>query len=139
MKKSLYFLLFLSLFTYEVVSQENVPEDTISPISQSEGILINQLINQLKLKLATQFKSQLETELSTELQSKSNKELNFAIDSMMLQLDEVIDQTNNFPKDSLIVINSFMKNFNLSINDQEPNGDDLFEMDELMGFHDTFY
>ena len=135
MKKSLYFLLFLSLFTYEVVGQENVPEDTISSISQSAGMLINQL----KSQLATQFNSQLETQLATELQSKSNKELNFAIDSMMLQLDEVIDQTNNFPKDSLIVINSFMKNFNLSINDQEPNGDDLFEMDELMGFHDTFY
>ena len=135
MKKSLYFLLFLSLFTYEVVGQENVPEDTISSISQSAGMLINQL----KSQLATQFKSQLETQLATELQSKSNKELNFAIDSMMLQLDEVIDQVNIFPKDSLVIINSFMKKFNLSINDQEPNGDDLFEMDELMGFHDTFY
>ena len=137
MKKSLLFLLFLSLFSYEIIGQENVSEDTTSPISQSQSA--GMLINQLKSQLATQLKSQLVTQLTTELQSKSNKELSFAIDSMLLQLDEVIDQANNFPKDSLFIINSFMKNFNFSINDQEPNGDQLIEMDELMGFHDTFY
>lgn len=135
MKKSLLFILFLSLFSYEVIGQENVPEDTISPISESSGMLINQL----KSQLASQFKSQLETQLTTELQSKSNKELNFAIDSMLLQLDEVIDQAKKFPKDSLVIINSFMKNFNISINEQKPNEDGLFEMDELIRFHDTFY
>lgn len=135
MKKSLLFLLFLSLFSYEVIGQENRPEDTIPPTSRNAGMLINQL----KSELGAQLKSQLETQLITEFQSKSNKELNLAIDSMLLQIDEVIDQVNDFPKDSLALINSFMKSFKISIDEQESNDSALFEMDELMEFHDTFY
>ena len=135
MKRGLLFLLFLSLFSYEVIGQENKLEDTTPATSRNAGMLINQL----KSQLGAQLKSQLETQLSTGFQSKSNKELNFAIDSMLLQIDEVIGQADNFPKDSLAVINSFMKSFNISINDQESNENALFEMDELMEFHDTFY
>ncbi|MDD4727528.1 MAG: hypothetical protein PHN55_02105 [Dysgonamonadaceae bacterium] len=135
MKKSLLFLLFLSLFSYEVIGQESRPEDTIPPISQVAGMMMTQL----KSQLGTLLKSQMETELITAFQSKSNEELNFAIDSMLLQIDEVIEQANDFPKDSLAIINSFMKSFKISINDQESNENGLFEMDELMEFHDTFY
>ena len=135
MKKSLLFLLFLSLFSYEVIGQENRPEDTIPPTSRNAEMFINQL----KSQLGAQLKSQLETQLITEFQSKSNKELNLAIDSMLLKIDEVIEQANDFPKDSLAIINSFMKSFKISINEQESNDSALFEMDELLEFHDTFY
>lgn len=135
MKKSLLLLLFLSLFSYDVIGQEHKLEDTIPPITRNAGMLINQL----KSQLGAQLKSQLETQLITEFQFKSNKELNLAIDSMLLQIDEVIEQANDFPKDSLAIINSFMKSLKISINEQESNDDALFEMDELMEFHDTFY
>lgn len=135
MKKSLLLLLFLSLFSYEVIGQKHKLEDTIPPITRNVGMLINQL----KSQLGAQLKSQLETQLITEFQFKSNKELNLAIDSMLLQIDEVIEQANDFPKDSLAIINSFMKSFKISINEQESNDSALFEMDELLEFHDTFY
>lgn len=135
MKKSLLFLLCFSLFTYGVVAQENEPENTNPPISLDAGMMISQLKDQLK----TQLKSQLETQLVTELQSKSKKELNLAIDSMLLELDDVIEQANNNSTDSLALIKSFMKNFNFSVNEQMPDGGELFEMDELLKFHDTFY
>ena len=135
MKKSLLFLLLLSLFTYGVVAQENEPEDTIPPFPEGAGMLITQL----KSQLGSQLKSQLESKLETELQSKSKKELNHAIDSMLLELDEAIERVNDYPKDSLALINSFMKDFNISFNGQEPGGGELFEMDELLKFHDRFY
>jgi|SRR5690554_3269689 DNA topoisomerase VI subunit B len=135
MKKSLLFLLCFSLFTYSVVAQENEPENTISSLPEGAGMMISQLKAQLK----TQLKSQLETQLVTELQSKSEKELNLAIDSMLLELDDVIEQANNNSTDSLALIKSFMKNFNFSVNEQVPDGGELFEMDELLKFHDTFY
>ncbi|MBF6627441.1 MAG: hypothetical protein ITG04_02885 [Proteiniphilum sp.] len=135
MNKSLLFLLCFCLFTYGVVAQENEPEDTNPPISLDAGMMISQLKAQLK----TQLKSQLETQLVTGLQSKSDKELNVAIDSMLLELEEVVERANNFPEDSLAVINSFMKNINFSVNEQKPDGGELFEMDELLKFHDTFY
>ena len=135
MKKSLLFLLCFSLFTYSVVAQENEPENTISSLPEGAGMMISQLKAQLK----TQLKSQLETQLVKELQSKSKKELNLAIDSMLLELDDVIEQANNNSTDSLALIKSFMKNFNFSVNEQVPDGGELFEMDELLKFHDTFY
>jgi hypothetical protein len=135
MNKSLLFLLCFCLFTYGVVAQENEPEDTNPPISLDAGMMISQLKAQLK----TQLKSQLETQLVTGLQSKSDKELNVAIDSMLLELEEVVERANNFPEDSLAVINSFMKNINFSVNEQKPDGGELFEMNELLKFHDTFY
>jgi hypothetical protein len=135
MNKSLLFLLCFCLFTYGVVAQENEPEDTNPPISLDAGMMMSQLKAQLK----TQLKSQLETQLVTGLQSKSDKELNVAIDSMLLELEEVVERANNFPEDSLAVINSFMKNINFSVNEQKPDGGELFEMNELLKFHDTFY
>ena len=97
------------------------------------------MMSQLKAQLKTQLKSQLEPQLVTGLQSKSAKELNVAIDSMLLELEEVVARANNFPEDSLAVINSFMKNINFSVNEQKPDGGELFEMNELLKFHDTFY
>ena len=135
MQKSLLFLLCFCLFSYGVVAQENEPENSIPPLPEGAGMMISQLKAQLK----TQLKSQLETQLVKELQSKSKKELNLAIDSMLLELDDVIEQANHNPTDSLALINSFMKNFNFSVNEQVPDSGELFEMEELMKFHDTFY
>lgn len=135
MQKSQLFLLCFCLFSYGVVAQENEPENTIPPLPEGAGMMISQLKAQLK----TQLKSQLETQLVKELQSKSKKELNLAIDSMLLELDDVIEQANHNPTDSLALINSFMKNFNFSVNEQVPDSGELFEMEELMKFHDTFY
>lgn len=135
MKKSLLFLMCFSLFTFGVVAQENEPDDTISPFPEGAEMMISQLKAQLK----TQLKSQLETQLVKELQTKSKKELNLSIDSMLLELDDVIEQANHNPTDSLALINSFMKNFNFSVNEQVPDSGELFEMEELMKFHDTFY
>ena len=135
MQKILLFLLCFSLFTFGVVAQENVPDDTNPPFPEGAEMMITQLKAQLK----TQLKSQLETQLVAQLQSKSKKELNLAIDSMLLELDDVIAQADNNTTDSLALIKSFMKNFNFSVNEQVPDGGELFEMDELLKFHDTFY
>ena len=135
MKKSLLLLLCLGLFSFTTTAQEQQPEESHPSISQNAGMLISQL----KAQLGAQLKDQLESRLKTEFETKSNKELNVAIDSMLMQLDEIIEQANNFPKDSLALINSFMQNFNFTVNEQESNDGELFEIDELMEFYDTIY
>lgn len=135
MKKSLLLLILLCLFAYDVVAQENEPEDSIPHIAKSEMMLISQLKSQLK----TQLKTQLESQLLTDLQSKSDKELNLVIDSMLLQLDKDIARITEYPDDSLAIFNSFLKNIKFSMNEQEPDGAAMFDRDELMKFHDKFY
>ena len=135
MKKSLLFLLCLTLFAIGIAAQENEPADTIPHIAESETIMISQLKSQLK----TQLKTELESQLPAGLQSKSDKELNLVIDSMLLQLDEDIARITEFPEDSLAMINIYMKNIKFSMNEQEPDGAAMFDRDELMKFHDKFY
>src|SRR5690554_1792802 len=135
MKKNLLLMLCLGLFSFTTTAQEQQPEESRPSISQDAG----RLISQLKAQLGTQLRDQLESQLVTGLQDKSREELNLVIDSMLLQLDEIIEQANNFPKDSLLLINSFMQNLSFTVNEQEPNEGELFEMDELSGFYDTFY
>ncbi len=133
MKKSLLVLVFLALFTYTTTAQDKEANvENKSELFDSKG-LMSQLKEQLKSQLRDQFVSQIRTQF----ESMSNRELNHAIDSMLIQVDEVIEKTRNFSKDSLDLIYEFLPDLKLNLNDEDMDGTKILEKEELMDFYDS--
>src|SRR5690554_257238 len=114
MKKYLLVYLQTGLLNFTISSQNSNTDRE----KDSLNIDPNNLITQLKEQLKTQLKEQLETQLITGFDSLSNKELNIAIDSMVLVLDGVIEQSKGVSMDSLEIAYSLLSDFNFKLNDQ---------------------
>src|SRR5690554_7323271 len=96
MKKNLLLFVFLAVFAYSLTAQDK-ESDIIKnePVLLDSGSILSQLKEQLGVQLKTQLKEQFETQVKTGFDSLSRKELNHAIDSMVLMLDEVIKQSKD--------------------------------------------
>lgn len=134
MKKYLLLYLLTGLFTF-TISAQNSDAD-----SEKDSLIFdpNNLISQLKEQLRTQLKEQLETQLITGFDSLSNKELNIAIDSMVVVLDGVIEQSKGISMNSLEIAYSLLSDFNFKLNDQGMDDIQIFEKEDIMEFYDSF-
>src|SRR5690554_125218 len=113
MKKNVLLLLLLGFFSFIVSAQEVGGEES----SQSPSSVVEMLRSQLKEQIGAQLKEQVETQLVNGFKDKSRKELNVAIDSMLLQLNELIEQVDTLPEDSLTFINEFMNTLSFKMDD----------------------
>src|SRR5690554_4211151 len=139
MKKYLLLFLFLGVFTYTLSAQDK-ESDIIKnePVLLDSGSILSQLKEQLGVQLETQLKEQFETQVKTGFDSLSRKELNHAIDSMVLMLDEVIKQSKDVSMDSLDVVYNALSNFNFKLNDQDASDGSLLEKEDLLEFYESF-
>lgn len=135
MKKNVLLLLLLGFFPFIVSAQEVGGEES----SQSPSAVVEMLRSQLKEQIGAQLKEQVETQLVNGFKDKSRKELNVAIDSMLLQLNELIEQVDTLPEDSLTFINEFMNTLSFKMDDDSPESENIFEADEVKGFYESFY
>ena len=123
MKKHLLLFLFLGVFTYTLSAQDKEPDIIKNdPVLLDSGSILSQLKEQLK----------------TGFDSLSRKELNHAIDSMVLMLDEVIKQSKDVSMDSLDVVYNALSNFNFKLNDQDASDGSLLEKEDLLEFYESF-
>jgi len=139
MKKYLLLFLFLGVFTYTLSAQDK-ESDIIKnePVLLDSGSILSQLKEQLGVQLKTQLKEQFETQVKTGFDSLSRKELNHAIDSMVLMLDEVIKQSKDVSMDSLDVVYNALSNFNFKLNDQDASTGTLLKKEDLLEFYESF-
>jgi len=139
MKKHLLLFLFLGVFTYTLSAQDKEPDIIKNdPVLLDSGSILSQLKEQLGVQLKTQLKEQFETQVKTGFDSLSRKELNHAIDSMVLMLDEVIKQSKDVSMDSLDVVYNALSNFNFKLNDQDASDGSLLEKEDLLEFYESF-
>ncbi|MFA5650850.1 MAG: hypothetical protein WC914_06885 [Proteiniphilum sp.] len=139
MKKYLLLFLFLGVFTCTLSAQDK-ESDVIknNPVLLDSGSILSQLKEQLGVQLKTQLKEQFETQVKTGFDSLSRKELNHAIDSMVLMLDEVIKQSKDVSMDSLDVVYNALSNFNFKLNDQDASTGTLLKKEDLLEFYESF-
>ena len=139
MKKYLLLFLFLGVFTCTLSAQDK-ESDVIKndPVLLDSGSILSQLKEQLGVQLKTQLKEQFETQVKTGFDSLSRKELNHAIDSMVLILDEVIKQSKDVSMDSLDVVYNALSNFNFKLNDQDASTGTLLKKEDLLEFYESF-
>lgn len=139
MKKYLLLFLFLGVFTCTLSAQDK-ESDVIknNPVLLDSGSILSQLKEQLGVQLKTQLKEQFETQVKTGFDSLSRKELNHAIDSMVLILDEVIKQSKDVSMDSLDVVYNALSNFNFKLNDQDASTGTLLKKEDLLEFYESF-
>lgn len=123
MKRNLLLLVFLCVFVYTTSAQNNKSES---------------LTSQLKESIETQLREQLVSQIKTKFNSLSNKELNLGIDSMLITLDKVIEQSHDISKDSLEMVYSVLSDFNFRMNDQKMSDEKIFEKEELINFYESF-
>jgi len=138
MKKNLLLFVFLAVFAYSLTAQDK-ESDIIKnePVLLDSGSILSQLKEQLGVQLKTQLKEQFETQVKTGFDSLSKKELNHAIDSMVLMLDEVIEQSKDVSIDSLDIVYNALSNFNFKLNDQESSEVSLLEEEDLLEFYQS--
>lgn len=139
MKKYLLFFVFFGVFAYTLSAQDK-ESDVIKnePVLLDSGSILSQLKEQLGVQLKTQLKEQFESQVKTGFDSLSRKELNHAIDSMVLILDEVIKQSKDVSMDSLDVVYNALSNFNFKLNDQDASDGSLLEKEDLLEFYESF-
>ena len=139
MKKNLLLFVFLAVFAYSLTAQDK-ESDIIKnePVLLDSGSILSQLKEQLGVQLKTQLKEQFESQVKTGFDSLSKKELNHAIDSMVLALDEIIEQSKNVSKDSLDIVYNALSNFNFKLNDQDVSDGSLLEKEDLLEFYESF-
>ena len=139
MKKYLLFFVFFGVFTCTLSAQDK-ESDVIKndPVLLDSGSILSQLKEQLGVQLKTQLKEQFETQVKTGFDSLSRKELNHAIDSMVLILDEVIKQSKDVSMDSLDVVYNALSNFNFKLNDQDASTGTLLKKEDLLEFYESF-
>lgn len=139
MKKYLLLFLFLGVFTCTLSAQDK-ESDVIKndPVLLDSGSILSQLKEQLGVQLKTQLKEQFETQVKMGFDSLSRKELNHAIDSMVLILDEVIKQSKDVSMDSLDVVYNALSNFNFKLNDQDASTGTLLKKEDLLEFYESF-
>lgn len=138
MKKCLLFFVFFGMFAYTLVAQDK--ESTIirdEPVLLDSGSILSLLNDQVGAQLKAQLKTQFESQLKTGFDSLSREELNHAIDSMVLMLDEVIEQSKDISNDSLEVVYNALSNFNFKFNDQDASEVSLLEKEDLLEFHES--
>lgn len=123
MKRNLLLLVFLCVFVYTTSAQNNKSES---------------LTSQLKESIETQLREQLVSQIKTKFNSLSNKDLNLGIDSMLITLDKVIEQSHDISKDSLEMVYSVLSDFNFRMNDQKMSDEKIFEKEELINFYESF-
>jgi len=134
MKKHLLLYLFTSLFAFTISAQNSDAE------SENESLFFDpdNLVSQLKEQLRTQLKEQLEAQLIISFDTLSNKELNIAIDSMVVVLDGVIEQNKDISMDSLETAFSLLSNLDFKLNDQGMGDIQIFEKEDIREFYESF-
>ena len=131
MKKCLLLLLLTGLFSFTITAQNNEAEfDNLNSDSKA-------FITQLKEQLKSQLKEQMQIQLTTGFDSLTSKELNHAIDSMIVVLDGVIEQSKKISKDSLEAAYSLLSGLNFKLNDENMDERNILEKEDVLEFYES--
>src|SRR5690554_6149713 len=79
----------------------------------------------------------MQIQLTTGFDSLTSKELNHAIDSMIVVLDGVIEQSKNISKDSLEAAYSLLSGLNFKLNDENMNERNILEREDVLEFYES--